>query len=250
MKRTCKYKPHYFRDDIKTNPEYRKSNVTLKDGFEILSAHEMDADTELLGFCIIKGIECSILGGGKPLSQTLSTKVLLTRCPNIDEKARKTAVRKYLAKHWAFRLKEETFTQEQRSAVLSRKTSFRRLAREHAQNVMLGCLSYLRDRADGWLLLGVDDEKALAKLVRVSCGQKCVVEMLKTKRLPFLLVKQLLARKNQAAFDILQTSKRQRKLWREVVSFGRSLPPQEQIRLLLQHLSMQPGQTEWNGITK
>lgn len=222
INKTYNHRPRFARDQIKHFTPYRRVEHTLSDGYQILSAHAQDAEVELAGFCIMNGLKWDKASAGNGGDQALPTKVLLTACTNTSDEAREAAVKRYLAKHYKFRMEGEEFSLVQRREVREGKTTFRRIAREHNRSVLLGCLSYLRGRADGWLLLGTSDEKTLEKLVCVSFGPQSLKEMRKVKALPYSMVKQLLARKNQIEFDRIKAEMLQKK----VVGAGRRVRAQ------------------------
>ena len=196
-----RHKPRFYRNDLRKDPMLAEVTYTLKDGAQILFAHYLDADVELKGFCLMVGVSNFVLWGDK--YPDLPVKLLLKRCGNTYEKARERAAAKYATKHFKFRNKDEKFTWQEQAAVEAGKTTYRRIARERMKAPLLGCLTYLRDRPDGWLLLGTDDEKELAKMVRDSFGQGAVNEMRRTKRLPFEMGRKLVARKNQILYSPL-----------------------------------------------
>jgi hypothetical protein len=199
-------KPRFFRDDLRKDPMLAQITYTLKDGAPILFAHDLDADVELSGFCLMVGVRSFVMYGHHEHSD-LPVKLLLKPCGNTYEKARERAAAKYATKHFKFRAKDEKFTCQERVEVEAGKTTYRKIARERMKSPLLGCLSYLHYRPDGWLLLGTDDEKELAKMVRDSFGQGAVNEMRRTKRLPFGMVQKLVARKNQVMYTVLPGGK-------------------------------------------
>ena len=194
-------KTRFFRDDLRKDPTLAKVAYTLKDGAQILFAHDLDADVELDCFCLMVGVSNFVMYGDEP--SDLPVKLLLKPCGNTYEKARERAAAKYATKHFKFRAKDKKFTWQEQAEVEAGKTTYRKIARERMKAPLLGCLSYLHYRPDGWLLLGTDDEKELAKMVRDSFGQGAVNEMRRTKRLPFGMVQKLLARKNQVMYTVL-----------------------------------------------
>jgi hypothetical protein len=202
-------KPTFFRDDLRKDPMLAKVTYTLKDGAQIISAHDSDADVELKCFCLMVGVSNFVMYGEK--YPDLPVKLLLKRCGNTYEKARERAAAKYATKHFKFRIKDEKFTWQEQAEVEAGKTTYRKIARERMKSPLLGCLSYLHYRPDGWLLLGNDDEKELAKMVRDSFGQGAVNEMRRTKRLPYDMVRKLVARKNQIEFDGAQAENCEKK---------------------------------------
>ena len=207
IKRT---KPGRLRDQIGKYPEFGDVICVLKDGFKLVSAHKLDAEREVAGFCVFNGIKDGTIFG--PPEKFISLKRLLTPGEETSYEACHAAADKLLSKHFTFR--RASITDGQSFSLKGGITTYKKirqdaLGKERAG--LRGCLQHIRFRPKGWLLLGTKDEKELAKLVRVSFGQGAVNEMRRTRRLPWDSVSIILARQNQVEYELALAEKQKRK---------------------------------------